>query len=50
MITCLASHQEETMPLDPQAQAFLDQVKAMGLPPFEEMTVEQARNAILAGC
>ena len=35
------------MSLDPQAQAFLDQVKAMGLPPFEEMTVEQAREAIL---
>ena len=35
------------MPLDPQAEAFLDQVKAMGLPPFEEMTVDQAREAIL---
>jgi acetyl esterase len=31
------------MPLDPQAQALLEQLKEQGLPPFEEMTPEQAR-------
>jgi acetyl esterase len=31
------------MPLDPRAQALLEQIQAEGLPPFEEMTVPQAR-------
>jgi acetyl esterase len=35
------------MPIDPQAQALLDQVAASGLPPFGEMTVDQAREAIM---
>ena len=34
------------MPLDPQAKAFLDQVAASGAPGFEQMTVQQAREAI----
>jgi acetyl esterase len=36
------------MPLDPQARAFLDKVEALGMPGFEKMTVEQAREAIMA--
>jgi acetyl esterase len=35
------------MPIDPQARAFLDQIEALGLPGFEDMTVEQAREAIM---
>jgi acetyl esterase len=35
------------MPLDPQAQALLEQLKAQGLPSFEQMTVPQAREAAL---
>ena len=31
------------MPLDPQAQALLEQMKAQGMPSFEQMTVPQAR-------
>lgn len=31
------------MPLDPQAQAILDMIAAMGWPPLAEMSVEQAR-------
>ena len=34
------------MPLDPQAKAFLDQAAASGAPPFNMMTVQQAREAI----
>ena len=34
------------MPLDPQAEALLAQMKEQGLPPFEEMTVPQAREVI----
>ena len=34
------------MPLDPQAKAFLDQVAASGAPRFDQMTVQQAREAI----
>ncbi|MFI5394205.1 MAG: alpha/beta hydrolase [Candidatus Binatia bacterium] len=33
------------MPLDPQAQAFLDQVQAMNVPPFHTLSVEEARKA-----
>jgi acetyl esterase len=36
------------MPLDPQAKAFLDQVAASGAPGFDQMTVQQAREAIRA--
>jgi acetyl esterase/lipase len=36
------------MPLDPRAQAILDQIKAEGLPPFEEMSVPQAREVAAA--
>ena len=31
------------MPLDPQVQAFLDQVEAMGMPAFDAVSVEEAR-------
>lgn len=31
------------MPLDPQAQAYLDQAAALGLPPVNELTPEEAR-------
>jgi acetyl esterase len=31
------------MPLDPQVTALLEQMNAQGLPPFEQMTVDQAR-------
>jgi acetyl esterase len=34
------------MPLDPQVKAFLDQAAASGAPGFEQMTVQQAREAI----
>jgi acetyl esterase len=36
------------MPLDPQARAFLEKVEAQNLPGFEKMTVEQARDALMA--
>src|SRR5688572_27284779 len=36
------------MPLDPQAQAFLEQLAAAGMPPIHELSVEQARQAIVA--
>jgi len=36
------------MPLDPQAQVLLEQMKAQGMPPFEQMTVAQAREVSLA--
>ena len=36
------------MPLDPQVQAFLDQVTAMNLPPLNTMSVEEARQAAAA--
>jgi acetyl esterase len=35
-----------TMPLHPQAQAFLEGVKAMGLPPFETLSPEEGRALI----
>ena len=35
------------MPLDPQAQIFLDQFAASGAPPLHELTVEQARQVIV---
>lgn len=34
------------MPLDPQVKAFLDQAAASGAPGFDQMTVQQAREAI----
>jgi acetyl esterase len=39
--------QEGTMPLDPQAQAFLAQLAAANAPPLHELTVEQARQVIV---
>jgi acetyl esterase len=36
------------MPIDPQAQALLDQMAEAGAPPFESMTPEQAREMIVA--
>lgn len=36
------------MPLDPQVQAFLEQMQAMNLPPLNAMTVEDARAAASA--
>ncbi len=36
------------MGLDPQAEALLKELEAQGLPPFEEMSVPQAREVILA--
>ncbi|MFN8624623.1 MAG: alpha/beta hydrolase [Candidatus Binatia bacterium] len=33
------------MPLDPQVQAFLDQVETMGIPAFDAVSVEEARAA-----
>jgi acetyl esterase len=36
------------MPLDPEAQALLDQFEAVGAKPFEEMTVPEARVAAAA--
>lgn len=36
------------MPLDPEAQALLDAMEAQGLPPFEEMSVPQARDVVTA--
>jgi hypothetical protein len=35
------------MPLDPQAQTFLDQLAATGAPPLHELSVEQARQVIV---
>jgi acetyl esterase len=35
------------MPIDPQAQALLDQMAEAGAPPFESLTPEQAREMIL---
>jgi acetyl esterase len=35
------------MPLDPKAQWLLDELERQGLPPFEEMTVPQAREVIM---
>ncbi len=34
------------MPVDPQVQALLSQLEAQGLPPFEEMSVPQARDVM----
>jgi acetyl esterase len=34
------------MPVDPEAQVVLDQMREQGLPPFEQMTVDQARELI----
>ena len=36
-------HTIRRMPLDPQAQAYLDQAAALGLPPLNEQTPEEAR-------
>lgn len=36
------------MPLHPQAQAVLDAVESMGLPPFETMSLEEGRQTIAA--
>jgi len=36
------------MPLDPQAQAFIEGVGAMGFPPFETLSVEEGRGYIAA--
>jgi acetyl esterase len=36
------------MPLDPQAQALLEQMREAGQPPFEHMTVQEARQAAWA--
>lgn len=36
------------MPLNPQADALLKQMEAQGLPPFEEMSVPQARDVCMA--
>lgn len=36
------------MPLDPQVKALLDQMAEAGMPPFEQMTVPQAREAAWA--
>jgi acetyl esterase len=35
------------MPLNPQTQALLDELNKQGLPPFEQMSVTQARNVAL---
>jgi acetyl esterase len=35
------------MPLDPQAQALLEQMAAMGAPPIDQMSVDDARQMIL---
>jgi acetyl esterase len=35
------------MPLEPQAQAFLEQLAATGAPPLHELSIEQARQAIV---
>lgn len=35
------------MPLDPQAQAFLDQIAAAGGPPLHELSVDQMRQVLL---
>ena len=35
------------MPLDPQAQAFLEQLAAAGAPPLHELSVEEARQVIV---
>ncbi len=34
------------MPLDPQAQAVIDAVKSMGMPPFEALSLEESRQYI----
>ena len=36
------------MPLDPQVEAFLEELKAQNLPAFSSMTAEEARAAVLA--
>ena len=35
------------MPLDPQAQAFLEQLAASGAPPLHELSVAEARQVIV---
>ena len=35
------------MPLDPQAQAFLEQLAASGAPPLHELSVAEARQIIV---
>src|SRR5262245_5898771 len=39
--------QEDAMPLDPQAQAFLEQLAASGAPPLHELSVAEARQIIV---
>ena len=36
------------MPVDPQAQAIIDELTALNLPPYSETTPEQARRAVAA--
>ena len=36
------------MPLDPQVQAFLEELKQQGAPPFSALTPQQAREAVVA--
>ena len=36
------------MPVDPQAQAIIDELTALNLPPYSETTPEQARQAVVA--
>src|SRR5204863_4869988 len=38
--------QGRVMPLHPQAQAVLDGIAAMGLPPFETLSLEESRQVI----
>jgi acetyl esterase len=37
------AHEEETMPLDPQVEAFLDELKQQDAPPFESLSAPEAR-------
>ncbi len=37
----------QTGALDPQVEALLEQVEEEGIPPFEEMSVPQARDVLL---
>ena len=36
------------MPIDPQVQVFLDQLKALGVPPLHSLTPQQARPVVVA--
>ena len=37
------------MPVHPQAQAIIDELTALNLPPFSKTTPQQARRAVVAG-